>query len=338
LRHSGLSGYDIGVTETDFPSENLAMSSLQTLLTDILDYAGLYPPAGLPLPEVVSNYSGYLQHPAAWMLARLIVPVQRLEEFAELARTSWTLSAPESLPWRVSCLVPGPEADLASFADAWRSILAFNLKYSGRAVIDAVETKVDNVSLLAAASKHCDSAVKTYWELPHAQSCRELLGEVSRLGPGHRAKLRTGGIQPQLIASVPDVARFLHDCAHSAVAFKATAGLHHPLRAEYPLTYAADSPCATMHGFLNLFVAAAAAFRKRAHMEQISQLLTASSADDFRFEKASLEAGGFSFSLEDLAATRSQFAIGFGSCSFSEPVEDLRTLGWLDWETTSSHS
>lgn len=312
------------------------MSSLHSLLNDILDYAGLYPPAALPLPEVVSNYSGYLQHPAAWMLARLIIPVQRLDEFAELAHTCWSLSDPELLPWRVSCLVPGPETDLLAFSAAWQSISKFNASHAGRAVIDAVETKVDNAASLAAAAKHCDSAVSTYWELPHTQSCQELLGAISQLGPGHRAKLRTGGVQPQMIAAVADVARFLHECAAAKVAFKATAGLHHPLRAEYRLTYAADSPCATMHGFLNLFVAAAAAWRQGVGPDELVRLLTLTSPVDFQFGRDSLQVGGASLTLDDLAATRRQFAIGFGSCSFSEPVEDLRALGWLDWETTPS--
>mgnify|MGYP001195919552 CR=1 FL=1 len=38
---------------------------------------------------------------------------------------------------------------------------------------------------------------------------------------------------------------------------EANAGLHHPLCSEQPFTYAADSPRGTLHGFLNVFVAAA---------------------------------------------------------------------------------
>ena len=34
-------------------------------------------------------------------------------------------------------------------------------------------------------------------------------------------------------------------------------GLHHPVRGEYPLTYAPDAPRGVMHGFLNVFLAAA---------------------------------------------------------------------------------
>lgn len=316
----------------------MAMSSLQTLLTEILDYAGLYPPAGLPLPEVVSNYAGYLQHPVSWMLARLIIPVQKLSEFAETARTSWTLSEACRLPWRVSCLVPGPEGDLVAFSQAWQSIAAFNAEHAGRAIIDAVETKVDSAELLAAAASACAPGIATYWELPHTRPCRELLEAIGTTGPQHRAKIRTGGVQAQLIATVEDVARFLSECAAAKVAFKATAGLHHPLRAEYPLTYAVDSPCATMHGFLNLFTAAVAAWRRGGKPEQLAGLLTTSSPREFRFGADSLVVGAHHFSLEDLAATRNQFAIGFGSCSFSEPVEDLRLLGWLNWEPVTSPS
>ncbi len=184
------------------------MSALHTLLSDILDYAGLYPPAGLPLPEVVSNYSGYRLHPNSWMLARLIIPVQRLEEFAELASPVWRLSAAEQLPWRVSCLVPAPSGDLSDFRAAWDSISAFNLKYSEVAIIDAVETKADEATLLRTAAACCPPQVSTYWELPHTQSCGDLLAALYELGPRHRAKIRTGGIKADLIASVDDVIRF----------------------------------------------------------------------------------------------------------------------------------
>ncbi len=305
------------------------MNSLHTLLSDILDYAGLYPPAGLPLPEVVSNYSGYRLHPEAWMLARLIIPVQRLAEFAELASPVWRLSAPEQLPWRISCLVPGPVADLSEFRAAWDCISDFNLKQTGSAVIDAVETKADDPNLIRSAAQYCAPQVATYWELPHTKSCADSLAALSELGPAHRAKIRTGGVQATLIASVDDVARFLSECAASRVAFKATAGLHHPLRAEYRLTYAVDSPCATMHGFLNLFTAAVAAWRQQATPEVLRQLLSLTAPDEFHFDESGLKVLGLQLSQEDMAATRRDFAIGFGSCSFSEPVEDLCALGWL---------
>jgi hypothetical protein len=313
------------------------MSSLNTLLHEIIDYAGLYPPAGLPLPEVVSNFSGYRQHPAAWMLARLIIPVNRLSEFAETARTSWSLSEPEQLPWRISCLVPAPEDNLQAFEQAWQQIMQFNQTHSAQAVIDAVETKCDSVPLLQKAATICQSEIATYWELPHTRSCTDLLSTLAALGPAHRAKIRTGGVQAQLIAAVQDVARFLHECAAARVAFKATAGLHHPLRAEYRLTYEANSPCATMHGFLNVFSAAVAAWSQRASTEQIADLLTNSTPAAFQFGESGFSIGNWHCSQEEIQTTRERFAIGFGSCSFSEPVEDLRELGWLNWEPAEQH-
>jgi hypothetical protein len=313
------------------------MSSLNTLLHEIIDYAGLYPPAGLPLPEVVSNFSGYRQHPAAWMLARLIIPVNRLSEFAETARTSWSLSEPEQLPWRISCLVPAPEDNLQAFEQAWQQIMQFNQTHSAQAVIDAVETKCDSVPLLQKAATICQSEIATYWELPHTRSCTDLLSTLAALGPAYRAKIRTGGVQAQLIAAVQDVARFLHECAAARVAFKATAGLHHPLRAEYRLTYEANSPCATMHGFLNVFSAAVAAWSQRASAEQLADLLTTSTPAAFQFGESGFSVRNWRCSLEEIQTTRERFAIGFGSCSFSEPVEDLRELGWLNLEPAEQH-
>ena len=35
------------------------------------------------------------------------------------------------------------------------------------------------------------------------------------------------------------------------------------------------------------------------------------------------------FDLNDLRAMRSTFALSFGSCSFEEPIQDLRELGLL---------
>lgn len=314
------------------------MGSVQTLLHEIIDYAGLYPPAGLPLPEVVSNFAGYRQHPAAWMLARLIIPVNRLSEFAETARCSWSLSGSEQLPWRISCLIPAPEENLQSFEQSWQQLAEFNNQHSRNALIDAVETKCDSVSLLQKAAAVCRHGIATYWELPHTRSCADLLTLLAQLGSAHRAKIRTGGIQPQLIAAVDDVARFLHECAVAQVAFKATAGLHHPLRSEYRLTYEANSPCATMHGFLNVFTAAVAAWSQRARVDKIAELLRSSDSTAFKFRESGLSVGDWDCSLEEIRDTRERFAIGFGSCSFSEPVEDLRELGWLSWETSTQRS
>ena len=113
---------------------------------------------------------------------------------------------------------------------------------------------------------------------------------------GLRAKIRTGGVTADAFPSARDVARFLSACARHDVMFKATAGLHHPLRGDFALTCAADAPRGTMFGFLNVFLAAA--FMRRGH----------------------------SLSVGALAEERARFALSFGSCSFREPIDDLLAL------------
>ena len=46
----------------------------------VVDYAGLFPPAGLDMRAAVGNYARYAAGPWAWALGRFIVPVSRLEE------------------------------------------------------------------------------------------------------------------------------------------------------------------------------------------------------------------------------------------------------------------
>lgn len=162
------------------------------------------------------------------------------------------------------------------------------------------------------------SARPVYCEVPVSE-----LDAVRRAGCF--AKLRTGGLKPDAIPSVADVASFIHACAERRLPFKATAGLHHPVRAPQPLTYEARPPRAVMHGFLNLFLAAAFAWHGK---PDIAPVLEETDAAAFRFDEQahwrdwSLEAG-------QVRQARQQFAHAVGSCSFEEPVRDLQALGFL---------
>src|SRR5438034_7858967 len=55
-------------------------ASLRALLTGVIDYAGLFPPAGLPLEQAIRNYARYRQEPESWMLGRFVCPAARLAE------------------------------------------------------------------------------------------------------------------------------------------------------------------------------------------------------------------------------------------------------------------
>ena len=136
-----------------------------------------------------------------------------------------------------------------------------------------------------------------------------LIPEIAKRGL--RAKIRTGG---DAVPSIEQVADFLRACKTAGVAFKATAGLHHPIRR--PIRKDA------MHGFVNVFLAAAM-------VDRAEEILREEDASAFVFEDDKVKWRGREVSVEELAKMRREFALSFGSCSFEEPIDDLKELGWL---------
>ena len=61
--------------------------SLRALLHGIIDYAGLFPPANLPLDQAVRNYARYCTEPDSWMLGRFVCPVTELAELINRVQT-----------------------------------------------------------------------------------------------------------------------------------------------------------------------------------------------------------------------------------------------------------
>jgi len=139
---------------------------------------------------------------------------------------------------------------------------------------------------------------------------------------GLRAKIRTGGVETGAFPSVEKVATFIRECRQRNVPFKATAGLHHPIRCAKPITYESDAPVATMHGFVNVFIAAALP-------GSASQILREENARAFGFDDGCVWYRDLRVTNEELTRVRQLYAVSFGSCSFEEPIRDLKELGWL---------
>ncbi len=234
-----------------------------SLFTSLIDYAGLFPPAALSLTDVVRNYAAYRHSPQRWILGRLILPIARLDEFAALATPSAHPLHASSLPpaafpsppspWPLSILAPNPSPQDALVLANFRS------RHGHHFLADVIETKSLGPDDLARVLKiFSPREFKVFVEV-HLDS--RLDHHLDRIAEHSAfAKVRTGGLTPDLYLPPAELARFLHACAARRLAFKATAGLHHLLPASRPLTYAPDSPCGPMHGFLNLFAAAALLF------------------------------------------------------------------------------
>lgn len=59
-------------------------TSLYPFLSDIIDYAGLYPPSELPLEEAFSKYLSHIEQKEAWMLSKFVVGTGLLSELITL--------------------------------------------------------------------------------------------------------------------------------------------------------------------------------------------------------------------------------------------------------------
>jgi hypothetical protein len=296
---------------------------VRALVTGLVDYAGLFPPAQLGMAEAMRNYAGYMGGPHAWMLGRFVVPVARLAEFDAMSG-GLLPGGKGSAPWRVAALAGDHLA-----ADV-QEALRFNCRHwegsaIGHAVIDTIELRASSGFVPAAARAAAPDFFTLYVELAPAGNARPMLDSIHRAGA--RAKIRMGGVTADAFPAPDEVVAFLAACAERRLAFKATAGLHHAVRAEYPLTYESGSQRGTMYGFLNVFLAAAA-LSAGAKTDEARAILLESDLSAFRFGDAGIAWRERLLSTDGIARSR-ELAVSFGSCSFREPVDELLAAGLI---------
>ncbi len=312
--------------------------SLRTLLSDIVDYAGLFPPAGLGMQTAVENFARAGAGEHEWMLGRFVCPSGRLRELSQsgaalmpgtFATSGYRERAEISEPWGVSVLLDG--SDIAKLRSELLLVEEFNDRHSreeaGLARIDMAEVKVADVHQIDPALDEIPEDVFPFFEFPVTTDCRGFVAALAGNSAG--AKIRTGGIVGNAFPTPDEVSAFLQACAAADVPFKATAGLHHPVRGCQRLTYEPDSASCTMHGFLNLFVAATLVRAIKPDENLTRLVLQEEDLSNFRFSEEILGWKEFLADVTDVALARESFALSFGSCSFDEPVEDLRRLGLL---------
>jgi hypothetical protein len=189
--------------------------------------------------------------------------------------------------------------------------------------VEAIETKVSSPGMIERMKAHLPPGVAVYAEVS-ASDPEPLLSSVAsnRLF----AKIRTGGVTQDAFPASHAVLRFVKRCLELQLSFKATAGLHHALRGEYPLTYEPSCPRGTMFGFINVLVAVA--LLQRGEEAGAAQALEEPDAGAFVFSPVELRWKDRSFGADEVKKVRESFH-SFGSCSFAEPVTELRSLGIL---------
>jgi hypothetical protein len=306
------------------------LKSVDALLTGLVDYAGLFPPAGEDMRPALEHYASYLESPNRRSLGRFIVPISRLKELEESGSDLMPLDD-SSDPWRLSVLVaddvPGAVAEMLEFNDR------HSPESNGRhAVIDVVELKASTVNEIAHQRNDLPARFIAHFEIPIISDVAPFVKAIATAGA--RAKIRTGGVTPEAFPRAERIVDFLAACKHEGVGFKATAGLHHAVRGEYRLTYEPGSPKALMYGFLNLFVAAALLYTGESEDTALASLED-SDPSAFSFSDDAIQWREKPIALEQIVNFRSRFGISFGSCSFREPVDELASLTRRARSTTS---
>ncbi len=293
------------------------MSAARSLLGSLIDYAGLFPPAQLDMRDAVRNYATYLASPHHAMLGRFVVPLARLDEF-DAALVSLP-DAPQS-DWQLSILAG------QNLAAAAATIAAYHARQT-RARIVSIETKAGTTADIARLAAAFPPNLEMWFELPPASPDLPLLLKAV-CATGRGAKLRTGSVTADAFPEPAEIARFLRECHRHGVTMKATAGLHHPLRGEYRLTYDAGSARARMFGFLNVVLAAALIHAGGSDADAIA-VLDDSDATHFTVAPDAITWRDHRFAAAQLDASRRTLCRSFGSCSFTEPIEGLQELRWI---------
>jgi len=312
----------------------MAHETLRTFLHGLIDYAGLFPPAGLAMNAAVGEFARQRRSAQAYALARFITPISRLDEFAEalaphLRHDAVPGDEPAPEAWGISVLLDVP------FEQGLRAIESFNKghaagdghthKHAHSAVIDTIEIKVQTPEIIDKAIDKLPEDLFPFFEIPPEGDFRSFATALA--GTGYGAKLRTGGVAPEMIPTPERVGEFLHVFNQAEVPIKCTAGLHHPVRGEQRLTYKPDSPTAVMHGFINVFFAAAAAHALEVERGVLVSILKETTPEAFALDDSGISWRSLKISTEQLGEAREVFAICFGSCSFAEPIDDLAKLG-----------
>jgi hypothetical protein len=292
------------------------LASVRALLAGAVDFAGLFPPANLDLTRAIGEYLSIRATDERWALGRFVIPVAALAELARSLHQGRFLPdgpVPISLAAVTGAVLP----------DDIRIIERFNRECAGAVAVEAVEVKAPTLDAVRHALVALPARWTRYLEVPPAAGLSGMLDALKE--GGAFAKLRTGGVTPDAFPSPDAVVGFLEGCAQRRLPFKATAGLHHPVRGEYRLTYAPGAETAPMYGYLNLIGAAAVLWTGHSRAEARAVLL-ASAPGSFRFEAGGVRMLGRLVSVDTLESVRSGLVHGFGSCSFREPLDELAAL------------
>ena len=287
-------------------------ASARALMAGAVDYAGLFPPAQLPLADALVEYTRALAGADAWMLGRFIVPAVQLPVLADAV----VRDAHDGRGWSVSAIVREHMDEDAA------AVHAFNQRAANQHVrVDTIECRPSSTDSITWLAKTFRPAFTVHVEVGVRPAARDDLRVVAR----HqlRAKVRTGGLAQDAFPAPASLVAFIESARDVGVPFKATAGLHHAIRGAYPLSDDIGAQSATMHGFVNLMLATASV-GEHVPTTTAAALLTRTDHAALVFDDERVRWGDVELSIDAIRRMREAQCVSFGACSFREPADDYR--------------
>jgi len=313
------------------------MLSLKNFAGKMIDYAGIFPPANLNLAQALNNYLFYRLSEYKWMLNKFIIPAKKLDDLSKILQD---VKIDSPVPLSVIC--PGGDT-LSEFAknisDDIKKIEEFLSQNRDYANVDVLEVKLplevleqeeadDMLDLMISASGDLNSAlgrdVPVFYEAELGEKYEEtilkVVEDIASLDNKCGYKLRTGGTEALSFPSSDQIAFAIMTCAEFSVPMKFTAGLHHPIR------HFNDKVNTYMHGFFNVFGAGILAYTSGLDETELIEVLNDEDPDEFMFDDKGFEWNEIEVTNEEIHEARTQLVISYGSCSFDEPVDDLKVM------------
>jgi len=318
--------------------------SIRAFTTQIIDYAGLFPPAKLTLDEAFRNYIEYKNGEYNRLLSHFICPVKLLSDLQSLFKDNFFPNSEINL----SVLGRGGhnETDFKkNFDDDLKYWKNFNSNYNNTIKTNLFEIKLPDELITGHDEKKISEFIDyifdniekqishpvfvffeghlgTEWK-KNIKSLVEGIKIQNNKNNNSGFKFRTGGVEQYSFPTSEQIAFCIRECVDREITMKCTAGLHHPFR-HY------DKNIDTMmHGFINVFGAGIIALRHNISNLGLKNILSDEDSKNFIFTDDYFSWKDWKISIEDIEFARKELMISFGSCSFDDPVNDLRSLNLL---------
>jgi hypothetical protein len=278
------------------------VTTLPAAWTGLVDDAAVFPPGDAELPDAVAAYDARRSEWYADLVGPLVVKDTQLPDVPTEVPVSVVLTGGAGAVAGVAALADRRGHRLVALEAAVRDLddLAGNVR--------RISTAVD-----AARAEGGLADTQVYVELPPATPTPDWLRAADAVAEAEaRLKFRTGGTEAHLFPEAVTVASWIDAALDRETPFKCTAGLHHAVR------HRDHDTGFEHHGFLNVLLATRRAF-DGGTVAEVAEVLD----DHYANDLVALAR------TSDLAGARRWFT-SYGSCSITEPLDDLVGLGLLE--------